>query len=94
MPRRNRNAHAPAIDTDELAEQAAQLTAELDSIRIHPISYPAEEIPLRLSGTPGAGKSTVLIRYFSKWAKEHPGGTVAPLDGTSVFAMRVTGHDR
>ena len=29
MPRRNRNAHAPTIDTDELAEHAAQLATEL-----------------------------------------------------------------
>ncbi len=29
MPRRNRNAHTPRIDTDDLAAQAAQLTTEL-----------------------------------------------------------------
>lgn len=29
MPRRNRNAHAPAPDTDELADQAGRLATEL-----------------------------------------------------------------
>ena len=56
MPRRNRNAHAPAIDTDELAAQAAQLTAELGSVHI-PVSHPADEIQLRLGGIPPTGKS-------------------------------------
>jgi hypothetical protein len=39
MPRRNRNAHTPRIDTDELAAQAAQLTTELTAttfLGMHP----------------------------------------------------------
>jgi hypothetical protein len=93
MPRRNRNAHAPAIDTDELAAQAAQLTAELGSVHI-PVSHQAGEIQLRLGGAPHAGKSSALIDYLSKWATEHPGGTVALIDGKAALAMGVTGHGR
>jgi hypothetical protein len=94
MPRRNRNAHAPAIDTEELAAQAAQLAAELGSMRLHPISYPAAEIQFRLGSIPGPGKSLVLIGYFNEWIKEHPGRTVRLIDGKSALAMGVTGHGR
>ena len=69
MPRRNRNAHAPAIDTDELAAQAAQLTAELASVHIRALSYPAGEIQLRLGGIPGTGKSAVLINDLAQQLK-------------------------
>jgi hypothetical protein len=93
MPRRNRNAHAPAIDADELAAQAAQLAAELGSVHI-PVSHPAEEIQLRLGGIPQAGKSSVLIDHFNEWIKEHPGCTVGLLDVKQSFTKVVTGHGR
>jgi hypothetical protein len=93
MPRRNRNAHAPAIDTDELAAQADRLAAELGSVHI-PVLHPTEEIQLRLGSIPGPGKSLVLIDYFDEWIKEHPGGTVALIDGKSALALGVTGHGR
>jgi hypothetical protein len=93
MPRRNRNAHAPVIDTDELAAQAAQLAAELGSVHI-PVFYPAEEIQLRLGSISGPGKSFVLIDHLDEWIKEHPGGTVRLIDGKSALAMGVTGHGR
>jgi hypothetical protein len=93
MPRRNRNAHAPAIDADELAAQAAQLAAELGSLHI-PAFYPAEEIQLRLGSIPGPGKSLVLIDHFNEWIKEHPGGMVRLIDDKSALALGVTGHGR
>jgi desulfoferrodoxin (superoxide reductase-like protein) len=93
MPRRNRNAHAPAIDADELAAQAAQLTAELGSVHI-PVSYPAGEIQLRLGGIPHPAKSSVLIDHFNEWIKEHPGCTVSLIDRKSALAMGVTSHGR
>ena len=92
MPRRNRNAHAPAIDADELAAQADRLTAELGSVHIDPVSYLAEEIQLSLGGIPHAGKSPVLINRLNEWIKEHPGATVSLIDGKSALAMGVTGH--
>lgn len=93
MPRRNRNAHAPAIDADELAAQAAQLTAELGSVHI-PVSHPVGEIRLRLGGTPHPGKSTVLIDHFNEWIKDHPGATVSLINGKDALAMGVTSHGR
>ena len=39
MPRRNRNAHAPALDADELADQAARLATELTPITEEVTSY-------------------------------------------------------
>jgi putative protein kinase ArgK-like GTPase of G3E family len=93
MPRRNRNAHAPAIDTDELAAQAAQLTAELGSVHI-PILRPAGEIQLRLCGTPGTGKSAALINDLIQRLQQHPGAAVALLDSQNALAMGVTGHGR
>jgi hypothetical protein len=94
MPRRNRNAHAPAIDADELAAQAAQLTAELGSLHIDPVTHLADEIQLSLGSIPGPGKSLVLIDHFNEWIKEHPGGTVRLIDGKSALTMGVTGHGR
>jgi hypothetical protein len=94
MPRRNRNAHAPAIDADELAAQAAQLTADLGSIHIRPVSHLADEIQLRLGGIPHPGKSPVLIDHFNEWIKEHPGCTVSLIDGKHALAMGVTSHGR
>jgi hypothetical protein len=93
MPRRNRNAHAPVIDTDELAEQAAQLTAELGSLHI-PLSHLATEIQLRLGSTPGSGKSAALITDLIQRLHQHPGAAVALLDSQNALAMGVTGHGR
>jgi hypothetical protein len=93
MPRRNRNAHAPAIDTDELAAHADRLTAELGSIHI-PVSHLAGEIQLRLCGIPRPGKSPVLIGYFNEWIKEHPRGTVSFIDRKSALVTGVTSHGR
>jgi putative protein kinase ArgK-like GTPase of G3E family len=84
MPRRNRNAHAPAIDTDELAAQAAQLAAELGSVHI-PILRPAGEIQLRLGGTPGTGKSAALINDLIQRLQQHP-RAVALLDSQNALA--------
>jgi hypothetical protein len=94
MPRRNRNAHAPVIDTDELAAQAAQLTAELGSVHIDPVTHLAGEIQLSLGSISGPGKSLVLIDHFNEWIKEHPGGMVTLIDSKSALAMEVTGHGR
>ena len=93
MPRRNRNAHAPAIDTDELAAQAAQLTAELGSAHI-PLLRPAGVIQLRLGGTRGTGKSAALINDLIQRLQQHPGAAVALLDSQNALAMGMTGHDR
>lgn len=92
MPRRNRNAHAPVIDTDELAAQAAQLTAELASVHIDPVTHSAGDIQLRLGGTPHPGKPAVLIGYFNEWIKEHPCATVSLIDDKSALAMGVSSH--
>jgi hypothetical protein len=94
MPRRNRNAHAPVIDTDELAAQAAQLTAELGSVHIDLVTHLAGEMKLSLGSIRGPGKSLVLIDHLDEWIKEHPGGTVRLIDGKSALAMGVTGHGR
>lgn len=59
-----------------------------------PVTHLAEEIQLRLGGTPCAGKSSALMDHFNEWIKEHPGGTVALIDGKSALAMGVTGHGR
>ena len=50
MPRRNRNAGTPRLDTDQLAAELDQLTADL---------CPR---PRR----PAARKSTVLVRYLAR----------------------------
>jgi hypothetical protein len=94
MPRRNRNAHAPAIDTDELAAQAAELTAELASVHIDPITHLVGDIQLRLGGSQATGKSAALISDLIQRLQQHPGAAVALLDGKSALAMGVTGHGR
>jgi len=93
MPRRNRKAHPPVIDTDELAAQAAQLTAELGSAHI-PVSHPAGEIQLRLEFISGTGKSAALITDLTQWVKQHPGAMGALLDGKYALVVGVTGRGR
>jgi len=84
MPRRNRNAHALRIDTDELAARADQLTAELGSINGCRV-YLLDEIQLySCPARPGAGKSAILRYYMATWLSQHPFGYITFTDGKAV----------
>ena len=84
MPRRNRNAHAPRIDADELAAQADQLTAEL-AVRNPGTVVLIDEIQFyRLGGIPGTGKSNLLREYMTQFIHEHPGCQLTITDEKAV----------
>jgi hypothetical protein len=89
MPRRNRNVRAYRIDTDELADQAAQLTAEIgttyaalcraDEMQVYPI----------LGGSAGTWKSACLRAYLRKALNASYGYSLSVIDGKAV-----TSHGR
>ena len=90
MPRRNRNAQTPRIDTDELAAQAAQLTAELAATNPATVLV-IDESQLYHQFAPMArtGKSRLLGDYITTFLSEHPGWQLTLAD-----AKAVTSHDR
>lgn len=85
MPRRNRNAHSLRIDTDELAAQAGQLTAELGTINGRPV-YLADEIQLyyRLGGISGGGKSSALNLILAHFTSKYPRCQISLTDAKAV----------
>jgi hypothetical protein len=84
MPRRNRNAQAPRIDTDELAAQADRLTAEFGRVN-GVIVYLAGEVQIySCSAGTGSGKSNLLREYIAQFISEYPGCPITITDAKAV----------
>jgi hypothetical protein len=84
MPRRNRNAQAPRIDTDELATQADQLTTEFGQVN-GTIVYLTDEIqPYSCSAGTGGGKTNPLREHIAQFISKYPGCQITITDAKGV----------
>jgi hypothetical protein len=85
MPRRNRNAHAPRIDADELAAQADQLTAELVATNPMTVFVPGEtQLCYQLGALTSTGKTNLFRDYIASFIHDHPGCQLHLIDAKAV----------
>ena len=85
MPRRNRNAHADRIDTDELAAHAAWLTTDLAATSPSTVLVTGEsQLYHQLAATARTSKQGLLGDYITTFLSEHPGWQLSLTDAKAV----------